>query len=86
MQETNRVEPALQTELRAVATLATEVGVDVVDRAFRAAGGGALYQSSVLQRCFRDLHAGAQHVMVSDSTYESLGQFRLGLPDAKPMG
>jgi len=29
---------------------------------------------------------GAQHFMVSDSAYESLGQFRLGLPDANPMG
>lgn len=80
------VEPALQAELRATATLATEVAVDVASRAFRAAGGGALYQSSVLQRCLRDLHAGAQHFMVSDSAYESLGQFRLGLPDANPLG
>lgn len=40
----------------------------------------------MLQRCLRDLHAGGQHFMVSDSAYESLGQFRLGLPDAHPMG
>ena len=80
------VDPTLQTQLRAVATLVTDVAVDVASHAFRAAGGGALYQTSVLQRCLRDLHAGAQHLMVSDSAYENLGQLRLGFPDVNPMG
>ena len=76
---------SLQTQLRAVATLVTDVAVDVTSLVFRAAGGGALYQSSVLQRCLRDLHAGAQHLMVSDSVYESLGQLRLGFENVNPM-
>ena len=75
----------LQTQLRAVATLVTDVAVDVATRAFRAAGGGALYQSSGLQRCLRDLHAGAQHLMVSDTAYENLGQLRLGFANVNPM-
>jgi alkylation response protein AidB-like acyl-CoA dehydrogenase len=79
------VDLTLQTQLRAVATLVTDVAVDVASQAFRAAGGGALYQSSVLQRCLRDLQAGAQHLMVSDAAYESLGQLRLGFPDVNPM-
>jgi hypothetical protein len=37
-----------------------------------------------LQRCLRDLNAGAQHFMVSDSAYEGLGQLVLGLP-GEPM-
>jgi alkylation response protein AidB-like acyl-CoA dehydrogenase len=75
-----------QAELRSVATHATETAVDVVTGLFRAAGGGALYRSGVLQRCLRDINAGAQHFMVSDSAYERLGQILLGFPDVDPMG
>ena len=73
------------TELRSVAVHATEVALDVTTGAFRAAGGSALYRSSVLQRCLRDLNAGAQHFMVNDSAYEALGQFVLGQAGAEPM-
>jgi alkylation response protein AidB-like acyl-CoA dehydrogenase len=72
-------------ELRSAAVLATEVALDVVTQAFRYAGGSALYDSNILQRCLRDLNAGAQHFVVSDSAYESLGQFLLDLPSAHPM-
>jgi alkylation response protein AidB-like acyl-CoA dehydrogenase len=71
-------------ELRSAAVLATEVALDITARAFRYAGGGALYDAGVLQRCLRDLSAGAQHFMVSDSAYEGLGQILLGLP-GEPM-
>ena len=67
-------------ELRSAAVLATETALDIVTRAFRYAGGSAVYDASVLQRCLRDLNAGAQHFMVSDSAYEGLGQILLGLP------
>ena len=49
------------------------------------AGGGVLYDSNPLQRYFRDVYAASQHVMVRNSAYEGLAQFRLGLPDANPM-
>ena len=75
-----------QAELRSVATHATETAVEVVTGLFRAAGGGALYRSGVLQRCLRDINAAAQHLMVSDSAYERLGQILLGFPDVDPMG
>ena len=76
----------LQAETRSMAVHATEVAAEIVTGLFRAAGGGALYRSGVLQRCFRDLSAGAQHFMVSDSAYERLGQIVLGVPDVDPMG
>jgi alkylation response protein AidB-like acyl-CoA dehydrogenase len=75
-----------QAELRSVATHATETAVEIVTGLFRAAGGGALYRGGVLQRCLRDINAGAQHLMVSDSAYERLGQILLGFPDVDPMG
>ncbi len=82
----NSLEPRLQAELRSTATYVTEVAVDVATRAFRFGGGAALHHSHILQRCLRDLNAGAQHFMVNDSSYENQGQFMLGLPDANPMG
>lgn len=75
-----------QAELRSVATHATETAAEIVTGLFRAAGGGALYRGGVLQRCLRDINAGAQHLMVSDSAYERLGQILLGFPDVDPMG
>ena len=77
--------PGLQAEMRSCATYSTDVALDIVTQAFRFAGGGALYESSMLQRCLRDINAGAQHQMVSDTAYENHGQFLLGLPDARAM-
>ena len=78
-------EPALQAEMRSVATYATEVAEAVVTTAYLYAGGGVLFESNPLQRCFRDIHAASQHFVVSNSSYEGLAGFRLGLPDANPM-
>jgi alkylation response protein AidB-like acyl-CoA dehydrogenase len=77
--------PRLQAELRSVATFATDVAVEVTTQAFRYSGGTALYSTSILQRCLRDINAAAQHLMVSEAAYENYGQFLLGLPDADPM-
>jgi alkylation response protein AidB-like acyl-CoA dehydrogenase len=80
-----RLAPRQHAELRAAAVHATEAALEVVTGAFRYAGGAAVYDTSVLQRCLRDLNAAAQHFMVSDSAYEGLGQFALGDPAAEPM-
>ena len=77
--------PLLQTEMRSLCSYTTDVAVDIVTQAFRFAGGAALFDDSILQRCLRDINAGAQHQMVSDTAYENHGQFMLGLPDARVM-
>ena len=77
--------PLLQTEMRSLCSYTTEVAVDIVTQAFRFAGGAALFDDSILQRCLRDINAAAQHQMVSDAAYENHGQFMLGLPDARVM-
>ena len=79
------ISPALQARMRASATYVTDVSLEVVGMAFRYAGGSALYNSGVLQRCMRDIAAAAQHFMVSDSAYENHGQALLGLPNVNPM-
>jgi alkylation response protein AidB-like acyl-CoA dehydrogenase len=76
----DRLSAREHTELRGAAVLATRIALDVVTQAFRYAGGSAVYDTSPLQRCLRDLNAGAQHFMVSDSAYEALGRFLLALP------
>ena len=78
-------EPPLQAQLRGCATYTTDVAVDVASQAFRYGGGSALFTTSILQQCLRDLNAAAQHQMVSDTAYENHGQFLLALPDAKVM-
>ena len=58
---------------------AFRAGRQVVDTVFGLAGGGALYDSSPLQRCWRDLHAGSQHIAVSIGTERAAGRVALGL-------
>ena len=77
--------PLLQTEMRSLCSYTTDVAVDIVTQAFRFAGGAALFDDSILQRCLRDINAGAQHQMVSDAAYENHGQFMLNLPDTRVM-
>lgn len=80
------IAPRLQAELRASAVYATDVAVDVVTQAFRYGGGSALMSSNTLQQCLRDINAGTQHFMVSETAYEIHGQFALGYEDANPLG
>jgi alkylation response protein AidB-like acyl-CoA dehydrogenase len=73
-------------ELRAAATYCTEVALDIVTEVFRYSGGGAIYERNILQQCLRDMNAAAQHLMVSEISYENLGRTLLGVPDVNPMG
>jgi indole-3-acetate monooxygenase len=80
-----RPDPQTQAELRAVGALVSDVAVEVATDAFAYGAGTAMRLESVLQRCFRDLHAADTHFLASDSSYENYGQFLLGLPDADPL-
>ena len=77
--------PPLQAQMRSVATYTTDVAAEVASQAFRYGGGEALFADNILQQCLRDIHAAAQHQMVSDTAYENHGQFLLGLPNARTM-
>ena len=48
--------------------------------------GATVYEISRLERCLRDSNTAAQHLMVSDSSYELHGQLALDLPIASPLG
>jgi indole-3-acetate monooxygenase len=72
-------DPGIQTKLRCAAVFATEVGIDVCRTMFRYAGARSLYAGNVIERCMRDVVAGAQHGMVNDVAYEARGQIVLGV-------
>jgi alkylation response protein AidB-like acyl-CoA dehydrogenase len=77
--------PPRQAQARAASTYITEIAQHVTSIAFQAAGGGALFDGNPLQRCLRDVLAAGQHFVVSQTSYQALGQFKLNQPDANPM-
>jgi indole-3-acetate monooxygenase len=72
--------PGIDQERRV--TLATQqtmrAAVEAVDTAYRLGGASAVYDTSPLQRCFRDIHAAAQHIIFSDENWIEYASFRLG--------
>jgi indole-3-acetate monooxygenase len=62
-------------------------GVDGVQRAiaavdlmFNAAAASAIFESSPLERCFRDVHVIPAHIVVQPNVYEIVGRVFLDLP------
>jgi alkylation response protein AidB-like acyl-CoA dehydrogenase len=73
---------------RAVARLsaaqAASASAQAVDLLYNAAGGSALYENNLLERCFRDVHATTQHVGTSSANFELSGRVLLGLDPGTP--
>jgi indole-3-acetate monooxygenase len=76
----DRVDHEVRLQARLAGSFAGEQAVAAVDLCYKAGGGSAVYANSPLQRCFRDVHTAAAHVMVSARTYETVGRKRFGLP------
>lgn len=70
--------------VRAACAHAALESIRAVDIAFTLGGGTAIYETSVIQRCMRDVHTAAQHVMLAPANYEPAGRAMLGL-DVGPM-
>jgi indole-3-acetate monooxygenase len=66
--------------LRLAATHATTASAGAVDAAYDLGGGTSIYETSSLQRRFRDVHAATQHMLVGTATWELAGRLLLGLP------
>jgi alkylation response protein AidB-like acyl-CoA dehydrogenase len=66
--------------IRLATANAMRTGIDVVDTMFGLAGGGSLFDDSPLQRCWRDVHAGACHVFFSNNHNVHGGKALLGQP------
>lgn len=66
--------------LRAACTYAGESAVQIVDRIAAAAGAAAIFETSRLERCVRDVHAAVKHAAMSPNNYVVSGRVGLGLP------
>jgi indole-3-acetate monooxygenase len=73
------IAPRQRALVRLAATHATTSAARATDLMYHAGGGTALYATSPLQRCFRDVHAVTQHMMVGYATYELAGRLLLGV-------
>jgi len=77
----NRGEALSQLERARMRTMATHVAVAaarVVDIAYTAGGGSAVYEASPLQRRLRDIHTLTQHIGVARDTFAYAGALLAG--------
>jgi alkylation response protein AidB-like acyl-CoA dehydrogenase len=73
------VDVVQRARVRVAAGHAAADAARAVDLAYHAAGGSAVFTSSPLQRCFRDVHTATQHVMVQQRALEAAGKVLLGV-------
>jgi alkylation response protein AidB-like acyl-CoA dehydrogenase len=66
-------------DIRLATTHATRAAARAVDMMYNLGGGTSVYDTSKLQRCFRDVHVATQHMLVSTPTLELTGKLFLGL-------
>ena len=66
-------------DLRLATTHAVRSAARAVDLMYTLGGGSSVYDTSRLQRCFRDIHVATQHMMVGTPTLELTGRLFLGL-------
>lgn len=64
---------------RLAAATAVRNAVQAVDIVFAAAGSASVYESSRLERCFRDVHMVPQHAVVGQNVFANVGRSLLGL-------
>ncbi len=68
-----------RARVRVAAASAVRGAARAVDRMYELGGGSSIYQSSPLQRCFRDVHVITQHASVSQGSLELAGRALLGV-------
>src|SRR5262249_18499213 len=48
---------------------------EAVDLVYEAAGASSVYRGTTLDRCFRDMHTAAQHIIVTENRYDAVGTY-----------
>jgi alkylation response protein AidB-like acyl-CoA dehydrogenase len=71
----------MRADMRVAATYATEASREIVQWAHLAAGTSAIREGSRLERAFRDMYTGTQHVFIGEKTYTDSARIYLGLAD-----
>jgi alkylation response protein AidB-like acyl-CoA dehydrogenase len=79
-QQDGPVDVPLRLGLRLAATHAVRTAADVARSMYDLGGGTSIYDSSPLQRRFRDAHTATAHFQVNPAIWELTGKVLLGLP------
>ena len=69
-----------RADLRLACTHVTRTGADICRSLYELGGGAALFETSPLQRQFRDAQAMTQHIITAPATWELTGRILFGLP------
>ena len=61
---------------------------EAVGLLFEQAGTSGVYRGRTLERCYRDIATAAQHTLVVETSYDTIGQYYLtkDLPDGPQVG
>ena len=70
-----------RAEMRVAATYATEASREITEWAHLQAGTAAIREGSRLERAFRDMYTGTQHVFIGEKTYTDAAKIALGLQE-----
>jgi alkylation response protein AidB-like acyl-CoA dehydrogenase len=73
---------AHRRRIRTANVHAVTTAIEVIDRMYTVLGGTSVFETSCLQRHFRDVHVASQHMMVGEPVMEMAGRVMLGLDDA----
>lgn len=79
-EQSDEIPTEIRADLRLACTHMTRTGADICRTLYDLGGGAALFESSDLQRRFRDAHAITQHIVTAPSTLELTGRILFGLP------
>ncbi|MDB6141950.1 MAG: Acyl-CoA dehydrogenase type 2 domain, partial [Pseudomonas sp.] len=78
-QKTGEISVDHRRDIRLATTHAVHSAQDIINSMYQLGGGSSIFEQSPLQKCLRDINVAAQHLMVSDSTYELTGRIFLGI-------
>ena len=67
-----------RADCRMATTWATRTAAEVTRFAYLQSGSDGLRNPSIIQRCFRDMHAGSQHLFVDEKTFVEAARVLLG--------
>ena len=70
-----------RADMRVAATYATEASREITEWAHLQAGTAAIREGSRLERAFRDMYTGTQHVFIGEKTYTDAAKIALGLQE-----
>ncbi|MGE0572407.1 MAG: acyl-CoA dehydrogenase family protein [Dehalococcoidia bacterium] len=79
-----RLSTESRARLRLAAAHAAREAAAATDLAYSTGGGTSVFESSVLQRCFRDIHTATAHGMLGDRFITAYSRIRLGLDSGVP--